>query len=70
MDRRMDLQKALNAMPNERYRKVIVALDLKEMMPEQLAKEMGITVDNLYNVHRRALLQLRCVMGRKEDYYD
>ena len=70
MDRRMDLQKALNAMPNERYRKVIVALDLKEMTPEQLAKEMGITVDNLYNVHRRALLQLRCVMGRKEDYYD
>ena len=29
MDRRMDLQKALNAMPNERYRKVIVALDGK-----------------------------------------
>lgn len=70
IDRRMDLHKALDSMSNNRYRKVIVSLDLKEMPPEQLAKEMGITVDNLYNVHRRALLQLKCIMNRKEDYYD
>lgn len=70
IDKRMDLHKALDSMPNERYRKVIIDLDLKEIPPEQLAKEMGITVDNLYNVHRRALLQLKCIMRRKEDYYD
>ncbi len=55
-------------MPNERYRKVIISLDLQEMQPEQLADEMGVTVDNLYNIHRRARLQLKLIMNRKEDY--
>jgi len=45
-------------------------LDLQEVRPEQLAKEMEVTVDNLYNIHRRALVQLRLIMVRKEDYYD
>lgn len=67
-DRRMDLRAALKRMPNARYRKVIEDLDLHDMQPEELAKEMNITVDNLYNIHRRAQLQLRLVMGRKEDY--
>lgn len=49
---------------------VIEYLDLKEVKPEQLAIQMEVTVDNLYNIHRRALVQLRLVMGRKEDYYD
>ena len=57
-------------MPNKRYRKVIEVLDLQDIRPEILAEEMGVTVDNLYNIHRRALIQLRLVMGRKEDYYD
>jgi DNA-directed RNA polymerase specialized sigma24 family protein len=55
-------------MPNKRYSKVIVALDLQEMRPEQLAEEMDVTVDNLYNIHRRARLQLKLIMNRKEDY--
>lgn len=70
IEQRMDLQTALQKMPNSRYRKVIEKLDLQEMRPEELANEMEITVDNLYNIHRRALVQLRLVMGRKEDYYD
>jgi DNA-directed RNA polymerase specialized sigma24 family protein len=57
-------------MQNERYRYVIEMLDLKEMRPDLLAEQMNVTVDNLYNIHRRALLQLRMLMGRKEDYYD
>lgn len=70
IDNKMDLYSALNKMRNQRYRKVIESLDLNEMLPEELAQEMGIKVDNLYNIHRRALVQLRLVMGRKEDYYD
>ena len=70
IERRMDLHNALEKMPNARYRKVVEALDLQEVRPEILAEEMKITVDNLYNIHRRALLQLRLVIGRKEDYYD
>ena len=68
IERRMDLHNALAKMPNARYRKVIEVLDLQEIRPEILAEEMKVTVDNLYNIHRRALLQLRLVMGRKEDW--
>lgn len=68
IDCRMDIQSALQEMPNARYRKVIEELDLHDIRPEELASEMNITVDNLYNIHRRAHLQLRLVMGRKEEY--
>lgn len=68
LEQRIDIREALNKMPNERYRKVIEILDLQDIRPELLAEEMNVTVDNLYNIHRRALLQLRLVMGRKEDY--
>lgn len=68
IDIRMDIRAALLKMPNERYRMVIEALDLHEIRPETLAKEMNITVDNLYNIHRRARVQLHLIMGRKEDY--
>ena len=61
----MDIHSALKKMPNARYRQVIEVLDLQDVQPEKLAKEMDVTVDNLYNIHRRALLQLRMVMGRK-----
>lgn len=69
IEQRIDLNSALNKMPNGRYRQVIEKLDLKDVQPKILAKEMNITVDNLYNIHRRALVQLRLVMDRKEDYY-
>lgn len=68
IDIRMDISAALQKMPNERYRMVIEALDLRELSPETLAKEMNVTVDNLYNIHRRARVQLHLIMGRKEDY--
>lgn len=68
IEQRMDIHSALKKMPNARYRQVIEVLDLQDVQPEKLAKEMDVTVDNLYNIHRRALLQLRMVMGRKEEY--
>lgn len=68
IDQRIDIREALNKMPNQRYRKVIEVLDLQDVRPEQLAEEMNVTVENLYNIHRRALVQLRLIMGRKEDY--
>ncbi len=69
IEQRMDVRAALQKMPNTRYRQVIEELDLQDKKPEKLAKEMNVTVDNLYNIHRRALTQLRLIMGRKEDYY-
>lgn len=69
-DRKMDVRKAITKMPNERYQYVIIELELKERDPEELAQEMNITIDNLYNIRRRAHLQLKTIMVRKEDYYD
>lgn len=69
-DRRMDVRNAIAQMPNERYRFVITELELKERDPEELAQAMNITIDNLYNIRRRARLQLKTIMVRKEDYYD
>lgn len=69
LEQRIDLQRALNKLPNQRYRMVIEKLDLQDLASENLAEEMGISVDNLYNIHRRALLQLKMIMTKKEDYY-
>lgn len=68
IEQKMDIQMAIHKMPNARYRKVIEVLDLQDAKPEKVAKEMNVTVDNLYNIHRRALVQLRFIMGRKEEY--
>lgn len=63
LETRMDIAEGLRNMPNQRYRMVIQALDLQEKSPEELAKEMNITTANLYNIHRRALQQLKAVMS-------
>lgn len=64
----MDVHNGLAKIPNPRYRMVIQQLDLCEVEPEELAKEMNITIANLYNIHRRALQQLKVVMLGKEAF--
>lgn len=54
----LDVQRLLAAMPNRRYATVIQKLMLEEYTPEELAAEMHITTDNLYNIKRRAMMQL------------
>lgn len=54
----MDVQRLLDAMPNKRYATVIQKLMIEEYTPEELAAEMHITTDNLYNIKRRAMMQL------------
>ena len=54
----LDVQRLLLAMPNRRYAHVIQRLFLDEYAPEELAIEMHITTDNLYNIKRRAMTQL------------
>lgn len=69
-ERQIDVRNALDKMTNARYKDVIYELDFKDVRPEDYAMKIGITVDNLYNLHRRALLQLKSIMNKKEDYYD
>jgi RNA polymerase sigma factor (sigma-70 family) len=66
---RIDVAKLLNQLPNERYRYVIHSLIIQDIEPQQLANEMGITVDNLYNIKRRALQQL-AIIARKDSGHE
>ena len=54
----LDVQQLLGAMPNKRYAYVIRKLIIEEYTPEELSAEMHITTDNLYNIKRRAMMQL------------
>ena len=66
---RDDLIRLLGVMPNQRYAFVIKRLVLEEMEPEQLSKEMGITVANLYNIKKRAIRQLTEVAMKDIEEY-
>lgn len=54
----VDIENLLSLIKNERYVMVIRALVINEEDPRQLAKFMCITVDNLYNIKKRALVAL------------
>lgn len=54
-----ELRSAISSMANPRYKEVITQLDLEDKEPKEVAKALGITVANLYNLHRRAIISLR-----------
>ena len=53
-----DMERLFNNMPNKRYVYIIRRLIIEDCQPEQLAREMNITIANLYNIKRRAMAQL------------
>ena len=65
----LDVQRLLEAMPNRRYAAVIRKLIIEEYTPEELSAEMHITTDNLYNIKRRAMMQLMQVALNDIRYY-
>ena len=66
----LDVQRLLMAMPNKRYAVVIQKLLIEEYSPDELAAELHITTDNLYNIKRRAMLQLTQVALRDIHQYE
>lgn len=64
-----DLQRLFHKMPNQRYAFVIRKLMVEDMEPEQLAAEMHITTANLYNLKRRAMVQLTRTALKDIEYY-
>lgn len=52
------IRSAFEQMPNRRYAFVLQRLVIDEANPKTVAEEMGITIDNLYNIKKRALTQL------------
>lgn len=64
-----DIERLFKAMPTQRYVYVIRRLVLDDLEPEQLAKEMGITTANLYNIKKRAMAQLtRVALNDSKEY--
>lgn len=62
-----DVETILSLMPNERYRTLIRLHYLEQKSNEETAKELGINMDNYYNVHKHAKAQYKRVV-RKEEY--
>lgn len=52
---RMDVCTLLAMMENRRYAEAIRRLVLDEVEPSRYAEEIGVSVDNLYNIKRRAM---------------
>ena len=58
MTAKIDVEQLLNQLRNERYAFVIKRLVLEDAEPKEIAEELNITVDNLYNIKKRAIAAL------------
>lgn len=55
---KMDIERLLSLMTNRRQVYVIRKLILEDIEPQKLAAEIHVTVDNLYNIKKRAITAL------------
>lgn len=55
---RNDVEQLFEIMPTQRYAVVLRKLLIEDWEPERLANAMNITTANLYNIKRRAMVQL------------
>ncbi len=70
VDAKEDLERLFRLMNNERYVMVIRTLVIEDKEPEHLARFMGITVANLYNIKKRALAALARVAIKERNKYE
>ena len=57
-------------MPNKRYVYVIRRLVLEEAEPKSVAKELRVTVENLYNIKKRAIASMTQVALNEIEKYE
>ena len=67
---RMDMETLLRQMKNQRYALVIRLLMIDDRTPEEVARKLCVTVDNLYNIKRRAILALTEVAFKDKKHYE
>ena len=53
----IDVRDTLDRMPNRRFARVLSMLLLEGFTPKETAEALGTTVDNIYNMKRRAIEQ-------------
>lgn len=66
---RQDIKAIMALMPNKRYRKLIQLRYLEMMSNEETAKELGLSMENYYNIHLRAKAQYTRILNMEEYYY-
>lgn len=54
----MDIKKGFDELEPPRDREILTALILRDEEPQEVANRFNVTVDNLYNIKRRALAKL------------
>lgn len=59
---KIDLDYAMAHISNPRYREVITLLDIEDKSYEEVARILNVSISNLYNIHRRALAQLKLLL--------
>ena len=67
MYHRLEVENLILGLQNQRYRFVLQKLFLEEVETQQLAEEMGIIVDNLYNIKSRALKNMKQIAGNEQN---
>ncbi len=67
---KIDLESLFDKIENKRYVDVIRALVIEEAEPEHIARFMGITIANLYNIKKRALAALAKVAIKERQVYE
>lgn len=67
---KMDIEHLLSLMPNGRYVYVIRRLVLQEAEPKVVAYELGVKVDNLYNIKKRAISALTEIAMKEVEKYE
>lgn len=65
----MDIKTLLANIPNRRYAYVIERLVLDDAEPKKVAMELLVSVDNLYNIKKRALASLASVAIKDVEKY-
>lgn len=67
---KMDMEALFALMPNQRYVYVIRRLVLNEAEPQAVADELGVTIDNLYNIKKRAIAALTAIALHERKRYE
>lgn len=65
---RQDIETLLKLMPNLRYRELIRMRYIEHLSNEDVAKELGMSMDNYYNSHKRAKEQYMSIYRKEENY--
>lgn len=63
---KIDLYNLIGRLSNPRDRYVLLALDIYGHSIEEVAAELGVTVDNLYNIRRRAKERLSNIVKQRD----